>query len=449
MHVLLFNPWITDFAAFDLWTRPLNLLRLGAVLRQYGCTVELFDCMDRFSPWLKGLRQRNHRMNALGCGHYYFEIIPNPDLLSFVPRQYKRFGIPKQRVREALYQMEEPNCIVVSCMMTYWYPGAFEAISLLREVFPTVPIVLGGVYPTLCFEHAKTGSGADWICRGPHWFSIAAEILSLVEQPIPMQGDHATWIEPAYDLLQNESAFPLLTSVGCPFHCTYCATHSIWPKYVSYPVQQVVDSIERLVKEYGATDLAFYDDALLIHKKSHFLPMMEEIVRGQLPVRFHTPNAVHVRELDARTAQVMKKAGFQTIRLALETVAGDWQQNTGAKVFTSEYLEAMDSLKAAGFSSREIGTYIMYGLPNQPLDNVVQACNVVHHAGSEIKIAMYSPVPGTSLFQETNHGFVFDPTQDPLLQNNSLAPWRTGQISYAEYQDLKRYVADRNQKLNS
>ena len=29
-HILLVNPWIHDFAAYDFWAKPLGLLTLGA-----------------------------------------------------------------------------------------------------------------------------------------------------------------------------------------------------------------------------------------------------------------------------------------------------------------------------------------------------------------------------------------------------------------------------------
>ena len=48
MNALLINPWITDFAAYDFWNRPLGLLYVGAFLHQRGHSVRIVDCMDRF-----------------------------------------------------------------------------------------------------------------------------------------------------------------------------------------------------------------------------------------------------------------------------------------------------------------------------------------------------------------------------------------------------------------
>ena len=48
--ILLLNPWIHDFAAYDLWARPMGLLVLATRLRQLGWEPRLVDCLDRDHP---------------------------------------------------------------------------------------------------------------------------------------------------------------------------------------------------------------------------------------------------------------------------------------------------------------------------------------------------------------------------------------------------------------
>ncbi len=50
-RILLVNPWIHDFAAYDFWATPLGLLTLGAMLRDHGARVSYVDCLDRFHYW--------------------------------------------------------------------------------------------------------------------------------------------------------------------------------------------------------------------------------------------------------------------------------------------------------------------------------------------------------------------------------------------------------------
>ena len=63
--------------------------------------------------------------------------------------------------------MGRPDLILVTSLMTYWYPGVQETIQELKSRLPDVPVVLGGVYASLCFDHAKQHSGADRVVRGP------------------------------------------------------------------------------------------------------------------------------------------------------------------------------------------------------------------------------------------------------------------------------------------
>ena len=63
--------------------------------------------------------------------------------------------------------MPVPRAILVTSLMTYWYPGVQETIQLLRSVFPEVPILLGGIYASLLPEHAQEHCGANEVLVGP------------------------------------------------------------------------------------------------------------------------------------------------------------------------------------------------------------------------------------------------------------------------------------------
>jgi radical SAM superfamily enzyme YgiQ (UPF0313 family) len=96
-----------------------------------------------------------------GAGKFWRQAIPKPPQLQNVPRNYGRYGIPVELFKKELKKVEKPIAILVTSLMTYWYPGVFEAIQLARNIHPHVPIVLGGIYATLCTEHARKYSHAD------------------------------------------------------------------------------------------------------------------------------------------------------------------------------------------------------------------------------------------------------------------------------------------------
>jgi len=80
-------------------------------------------------------------------------------------------------------------------MMTYWYPAVFDIITIVRTMFPGVPVVLGGNYVTLCPRHASR-SGADFCLPGPAEASIPALLKDLFNHEmifLPDNNDLDLW----------------------------------------------------------------------------------------------------------------------------------------------------------------------------------------------------------------------------------------------------------------
>jgi len=448
MRVLLVQPPVYDFNAFDLWSRPLGWLKLAAFLRAAGAEVELADAMDRFSVAAADLPVRRHRLEPFGCGHYYHEVLPKPALLEFVPRFYKRFGLPVERFRGLLAERDRPDVIVIGCTMTYWYPGVLETVRWLRTLWPESPLIVAGIYAMLCPEHAQQTTGANWVFSGHEWCRLLEGIeeltgISFAKREPPGQ----EFLAPAYDLLSQKKSLALSTSSGCVYACSYCAAPRLQPLFQQYPVRALIRMLEACSERYGTEDWAFYDDALLVKKDRHIVPLLEEVVRRGLRFRFHVPNALHCRPIDRKMADLMRAAGFETVRLGLEFGQGERQARTGAKVTWEEYEHAVSQLFSAGFSSEQVGTYVMIGYPGQTMEEILETCSRVVASGSPIRLAMFGPIPGTRDFGLDYSDWRFHPSQDPLLHNCSLAPYRCPLFPPEGYQRLKRQVDDWNRFL--
>jgi radical SAM superfamily enzyme YgiQ (UPF0313 family) len=84
--------------------------------------------------------------------------------------------------------LTKPDMILVSSVMTYWYPGVQEAIQSLKDVFPGVPIVLGGVYATLCAEHTSKSSGTDLVVPGSDLTGLSILVEKLIGYNLRLPG---------------------------------------------------------------------------------------------------------------------------------------------------------------------------------------------------------------------------------------------------------------------
>jgi radical SAM superfamily enzyme YgiQ (UPF0313 family) len=437
-HILLVNPWIHDFAAYDFWAKPYGLLSLAAVLRDHGLRISYIDCLDRFHP--KAPRSNPHA--RYGCGPYRKRSIAHPRGLERLARTYSRYGIEPAWFREDLAALDKPDLILVTSSMTYWYPGVFETIQILKSAYPEVPLILGGIYARLYPDHAGANSGADEIVtdRGESLLALVQRHSGFAPAPRYDLADWTAWPYPALDLQHGLSYVPLLTSRGCPFCCAYCASRYLEPEMVRRPPEMVVQEIAYWHQRYGAVDFAFYDDALLVDAQSHALPMLEGIIRLQRPIRLHTPNAIHIRAIAPESAKLMKAAGFQTLRLGLETTAFASRSGLDAKVTQVEFARAVGWLKAAGFAANQIGAYLLVGLPGQSADGVAASIEVVKTAGITPVLAYYTPIAHSPLWPEAVAASRYDLEADPVFTNNAILPCQQEAFSWPALSRLKQLV---------
>ncbi|MEJ5366567.1 MAG: radical SAM protein [Desulfosoma sp.] len=451
--VLLINPWITDFAAYDLWAKPLGLLLLGALVRESGCRVFFVDCVDRHDPDTVGRQDVvPGRDDAYGTGKYPKMPIPVPEVLADVGRPFFRYGIHPESFRKKLSALPKPDLVCVTSLMTYWYPGVQETIAVIKDVFPKVPVWLGGIYARLCPEHARQRSGADWVFSGP--LSHAAKALKNLFgdgfTETPGWDALAQAPPPAVDLMERPAYGPLLLSLGCPYRCPYCASAILQPERVCFSARRIFQNLLDLYEKAGVRDFAFYDDALLLTGGAALRELAKEVRRHGLSVRFHTPNALHVNALaDPGWSRLLFESGFVTLRLGLETTRSERHKKWGGKTDVEGFFRAMDALSRAGFSPERIGVYLLAGLPDQNPEEVWEGIEVVKNAGAMPYVAEFSPIPGTAVWPEAVSRSPFPLEEEPLTHNNSFFACRRPNFTLHDLECLKRQARNARRTLKT
>ncbi len=439
---LLINPWITDFAAYDLWSRPLALLYLASLLRDAGHGVFLLNCLDHTEDAGTVNKHARPVRRKFGTGKFIRTEIEKPWALERIPRKYCRYGMLSETFRKKLTGLPGPDVILITSTMTYWYPGIRQAAEIVREVFPDSPIILGGSYARLCHEHALGLPEIDFVFPGK-----IADFPSFLNEKLGMElANSHSWKHfsrypfPAFDLWEPRplEAVTIMTSEGCPFTCPYCASTVLHPGFTKRSPGDVFMEIEYWHEKFGVEDFAFYDDALLVDNRNHLLPVLSKVRDAGLRVRFHTPNAVHVRELSEEVCEALKASGFETLRLGLETAIVSRAAQRDNKVKSGEFSRAMKNLLKAGFSPDQIGVYLLCGLPNQDPSEVEYSINIVKECGGSPYLAEYSPIPRTEMWHEAVRVSPFPIEKEPLFHNNTLFPCRSHRFPVSELERLKQ-----------
>jgi radical SAM superfamily enzyme YgiQ (UPF0313 family) len=440
-NVLLINPWIYDFTAYDFWMKPLGLLTVASLIRRFTPhRVSFIDCLDRFHPGL----DRASAGKADGRGPFPKVEVPKPMAVRDVPRRFSRYGIPVSVFEEELARTPRPDAILLTSAMTYWYPGVQVVAELVRRRFGSVPVLLGGIYATLCPDHARAESGADLVVPGPAGATLfAALAAALGERAAPCPGPHepGDLPSPAFELIRNRTWLPVLTSRGCPLRCTFCASSLLNADFEQRPVGTVLAEILASHARFGTRHFAFYDDALLAGKLGHALPLFEGLAAAARPLSFHTPNGLHVREVDGRTARLMRAAGVRSLYLSLESTDETFLHDRSPKASPGDLERALGELEGAGYDRGPVNVYLIMGLPGQDTAGVMDSVRFVRGLGATPRVAYFSPIPGTREWSILVREGVLADGSDPLLHNKTAFAYLKSGLSPDEFAAFKRALA--------
>jgi len=420
-RILLLNPPIYDFSAYDFWLKPYGLLRVGGMLRGRA-RLDLFDYLDRKRPGAG-----DKPSDPWGRGHYLREEVEKPEVFRRIPRRFRRIGIPRRVFLDFLAARDPYDFVLVAGSMTYWYQGVREAIEDIRRHSPEATVILGGVYPSLCPEHAESRSGADLVVRGgdlaPLW-----KILGFEGDP----GEPPYW--EGYEKL--EYGVVKLTD-GCRMRCTYCASGRLSPVFRPRERAEVLREL-RFLSELGVRNVAFYDDALLLESECILLPFLDTLERACLEFTFHTPNAIHARFLSPDLARRLVESGFRNFFLGFETVSARWHERTGGKTSRKEFEAAVENLRKAGAEREDITAYVMLGHPLSTPEEVERSIRSAAETGARCMLAEFSPIPGTEDGEICRR---WVDLEEPLCHNKTAFPiFLWGEETVNELKELSRAV---------
>lgn len=412
MRILLVNPPIYDFSAYDFWLKPYGMLRVAGRFRQTA-QLTLFNYLTA--------TKRDNR----GRGKFLATPIAKPPEFADIPRYFKRFGRPREEFR-AFLKTGRFDVVMIQTVMTYWYLGIKEVIEDVRLHQPWAQIVLGGVYATLCPAHAHS-LGADFVHTGLEMQTLARFLGLTPDQGLPFwEGEPCT-------------VGVLKLTEGCPFRCTYCSVPAVYPRFTARPTEECLEELRYLVR-LGVQHVAFYDDALLFKPATVLVPFLEGVLQNGIRVAFHTPNALNARFITPELARLMVRAGFQSFYLGFESEAYEWQRKTGGKVYTEEFVQAVRALHAAGASS--VTAYIILAHPDSEGQGVVESMRLCSREGVRVMLSEFAPIPGTPDGEKCRQ---WVDIEEPLNHNKTAFAIR--RLGFDQVNRLKAICREINQQV--
>lgn len=254
-----------------------------------------------------------------------------------------------------------PEVVLITALSAEYFRTYHEIAKISKNIAPDVPVIMGGVYPTVSPEHVIEDDNVDLAMMG-HAEERLELLLTLIEKKnfksieqfkgiaykkgggqkvvIPLEqyiGDVSRMVKPDYSLLDvdkyldmerqsvaNQNMEPkgrtanIISSYGCPYNCLFCATRTISGRKVAYrPAEDVLDEIDFFVREKQVETIIFLDDCMLADKDRAKYIFKEIINRDyHIEIQISTVAAWH---LDREILELMKKAGLTKFGISVES----------------------------------------------------------------------------------------------------------------------------------
>ena len=358
--------------------------------------------------------------------------VQNPPLE--VEKGIIRYGLTSEELRKQIERIK-PDIVGISCFFSSRFPAALEAAQIIKQISPNIITVIGGVHPSLMpekvcsypeFDYAIIGEGersfveliraiengaslksidglaykyANRVCLNPKTkFNDDLDSLGFPDWELFNLERYLNLHEERWGLGGGRYA-PMVTSRGCPFHCTFCSIHCVMgPGYRVRSAAHVVDEIETLISRYSVDEISFEDDNLT-YDKARFIQICRGIIEKGLKIRWNTPNGVQVGSLDEETLLWAKRAGCDSLNLAIESGDETIRNRVIRKGLKSEKIyEVARACHKVGIKPN---AYFVIGMPGETensINNTRKYIEDLHFDNLSIFIA--TPTPGTKFYDD-------------------------------------------------
>lgn len=191
---------------------------------------------------------------------------------------------------------------------------------------------------------------------------------------------------------------PILTTRGCPFSCTFCASTNLWRRRIRYrSPKNVVDEMEFLIQNYGVREFHIWDDNITLSKK-HIIGICREILQRKLDITLKCANGVRIDSLDEELLTWMKRAGFYLIVLAVESGSQRILNRAKKKLDLQKIPRITKLTQKLGFVTK--GFFIL-GLPGENISSALKTVNYPKKMGLNFAVFFGAvPLPGSEIFYQ-------------------------------------------------
>jgi len=326
-----------------------------------------------------------------------------------------------------------PDIVGISILFSSAHKNSLLIADAVRQKWGNAIIVCGGNHATNYYRNLLSNKSIDYVIRGEGELSFAAFVKAVQDnikdpniQGLAGKGDidgpsHLSPMVqvlddipmPALDLLdigfyRSTVGGSLMFTRGCPFHCTFCASHTVHGRALrNKSNERIMKEFHRLIQGLRFDKIVIEDDAFAV-KKENFLALASHLSTLYSSIKFFLPQGLSVALMDEDVIDAMISMGIDEASLAIESGSPYVQKHIIKKnVSLSKARTVLEYLRSKDFN---IYINIILGFPGETRQLMQETINFMQTLDVDwVYIFHALPLPGSELYQE----FVARGTIDP------------------------------------
>lgn len=272
-----------------------------------------------------------------------------------------------------------------------------EMCRMTRELSPRSVIVVGGhvaaipgIEAMIDADHIVRGEGVSWMRR-----YLGEDESAPIRHPAIVSGLRTRIMGIRLPERKGATAATIIPSVGCPMGCNFCTTSAFFGgkgKFVNFfkTGDELFEVMTRMERELKVHSFFIMDENFLLHRDRamRLLERMKHAGKSWTMSVFASANAIR-----KYTMQELVELGVSWLWMGLESPRAGYSklQGTDTRELTRELRE---------HGIRVQGSTII-GLEHHTPENIVAEIeHAVSHDTDFHQFMLYTPAPGTPLYQQ-------------------------------------------------
>ena len=306
-------------------------------------------------------------------------------------------------------------------------PPALQVSEAIRAAHPSVPIIWGGHFPTVCPEPALAEPCVDFVIRAQGEDSFRELVDALVADdggkvaniaglswkrdgqivhnadrkfssarlarrlPIERLDNPRQYLGSTY-LGRRTAGFQ--AAIGCRFRCTFCGVATMFRGKTALPAASRLDEdLTFLTRDLGADSIQFYDHNFF-DREEDTQPLLEVLARHRVPWWCFARSDALVN-LSAASWALVRASGLRMAYIGAESPNDQMLHDIRKGTKAGQTLEAVEACRSNGVIPE---LSFMLAPPENPEEETEKTFRFIReikriHPATEIMLYVYTPLP--------------------------------------------------------